>query len=421
MIKKLQLYDINLLYVILAFLSLFFYTLFYHYWSNYNYLFLSVSFFIFLNYLIKNRGIEIFRPILLIYVFFIIILSLPLLYSNSYYARGVTNQYFFIFISFTVCLIYLTIKINKKSEFYFIERKFSFNIIFDKIVFFTLLAVFVFYLLCIVYLNIFHYPIINIFFYIEGDNKILVFPFSWQFKSNYDFYLQGLDFFDFKKQEIGNSMFFFFSLLIVSKINKYLKFLIGIIVFLLLCVSIRQLILSAVVFYFLFYFSSLIHNKKTNILIILIALFVFLALIILRYFDTYLDINSLSNNDPRVSILNNTVSALKNNVLGGGFQSYQHLFMTSSESDVVSILLNFGIIFGSIFYAIHLILLFNFVNFYKNVNVFDKFIFIYFGLFIFSGIGEDNMFRLTHWIATGLFLTSYFFNKNKNEEISKKI
>ena len=30
MIKKLQLYDINLLYVILAFLSLFFYTLFYH-------------------------------------------------------------------------------------------------------------------------------------------------------------------------------------------------------------------------------------------------------------------------------------------------------------------------------------------------------------------------------------------------------
>ena len=42
-------------------------------------------------------------------------------------------------------------------------------------------------------------------------------------------------------------------------------------------------------------------------------------------------------------------------------------------------------------------------------------------VFIFSGIGEDNMFRLTHWIATGLFLTSYFFNKNKNDEISKKI
>ena len=414
MIKKLQLYDINLLYVILAFLSLFFYTLFYNYWSNYNYLFLSVSFFIFLNYLTKNKGIEIFRPILLIYLFFIIIFSLPLLYSNFYYARGVINQYFFIFISFTVCLIYLTIKIDNKSEFYF-------NTIFDKILFSTLLAVFVFYLLCILYLNIFHYPIINIFYYIEGNSKILVLPFSWQFKSNYDFYLQGLNLFDFKKQEIGNSMFFFFSLLIVSKINKYLKFLIGIIVFLLLCVSIRQLILSAVVFYFLFYFSSLIHNRKTNTLIILIASFTFLALIILRYFDAYLDINSLSNNDPRVSILNNTVYALKNNVLGGGFQSYQYLFMTSTESDVVSILLNFGIILGTIFYAIHLILLFNFVNIYKNVNMFDKFIFIYFGLFIFSGIGEDNMFRLTHWIITGLFFTSYFFNKNKNEEISKKI
>lgn len=418
MISLLKKFNLNLIFVIISFSSLFLYTLSYKFWSTYNYIFFIFSLIVFLNIILKNNKIELNRNITLIYIFFIIILSIPILYSNFYYAKGILNQYIFIFISVTICLAFIKIR---KNENLFHIRKIDFNIFFDKIINYSLFILLFFYLLCILYLNFFHYHIFNIFYYTTGNQTHYVGPTSWQFKSNYDFYLQGLSIFDFKKQEVGNSLFFFFAILIVSNLKKFFKYFLFIFILVFLSLSVRQILVSGIVFSFLFYLSYLIHKNKKNTLFILIIIFILLCLTILRYFNDYLNLQNLSSNDPRVSILSNTIHTLKDNSFGWGFQSYQNLYNTSSESDVVSVLLNFGVIFGSIFYLIHFILMFNYIKFFYYISKFDRFIFIFFGLFLFSGIGEDNMFRLTHWIITGLFLGSYYYNKKIYEKNIKKI
>ncbi len=127
--------------------------------------------------------------------------------------------------------------------------------------------------------------------------------------------------------------------------------------------------------------------------------------------------------DHRVFAYLNTFDIVRKNPLGlglGGYHVYTYnneealsakfAYLThgkvaiAPESDIVLVFGSLGLLLGLIFYSVHLWVFYQLWRKYPRFSDVDRFFSFLFFIFLFSGLSQDSMFRLPHWILFGFAL-----------------